>query len=411
MEISVSQRLKALREEHEWTHAYLSEKTGIEPDRLRYLEDGTVIPEPVEAKKLCDLFEVSFFYLMDLTDERNLQDQDFQSLITGMPVPDLLTVLRYSSGWTVDDLAGMARIRSDRLLGYESGEKNVTPAVARKLASLYNIPDSCLCATAPQAGNALPKPAAKPQREDSCLKRLRMQHGYSLAQAARHLGISRGLLSFYEIGQARVTDQRAAQFAELYHVSPEELRKQIDQDYEVLLSSSRQSSSDTKNERLRQLRLERFLVMKDDAGADSGSISPSAAEHEERSSPEPAAEHKTAPSDIPAVSQMSDTPQGTYLLSLRLQKEWTLDQAAERIGIDTDTLSGLESGRQKLTAALLQKCAEAYGVPVEAVTGSDMYPLVQALRSSPDLMELFRLCLDDPSRVKKCLDILKADMP
>ena len=118
MEISVSQRLKALREEHEWTHAYLSEKTGIEPDRLRYLEDGTVIPEPVEAKKLCDLFEVSFFYLMDLTDERNLQDQDFQSLITGMSVPELLTVLRYSSGWTVDDLAGMVRIRSDRLLGY-----------------------------------------------------------------------------------------------------------------------------------------------------------------------------------------------------------------------------------------------------------------------------------------------------
>ena len=55
------------------------------------------------------------------------------------------------------------------------------------------------------------------------------------------------------------------------------------------------------------------------------------------------------------------------LRSLRAARGWTLEEAAEEVGINPDNLSKLERGFRKPRVGTLAKIANAYGVPVEGL--------------------------------------------
>lgn len=50
---------------------------------------------------------------------------------------------------------------------------------------------------------------------------------------------------------------------------------------------------------------------------------------------------------------------------LRAERGWTLNQAAERAGVQPETISDAEHGKRRPYAPTLAKIAAAYGVPVE----------------------------------------------
>jgi XRE family transcriptional regulator, regulator of sulfur utilization len=55
------------------------------------------------------------------------------------------------------------------------------------------------------------------------------------------------------------------------------------------------------------------------------------------------------------------------LRALRAQKDWTVRQAAEKIGTTVDNLSRIERGIRHPRARTLRKFAEAYGVDLESL--------------------------------------------
>ena len=73
---------------------------------------------------------------------------------------------------------------------------------------------------------------------------------------------------------------------------------------------------------------------------------------------------------------------------------------------------------QRSTLSMAQKIAEVYGVPVSSVVGPtvpivfsmEILSMVLSIQRNRDLLEIFRLCQADPSKVEKCLSILKEDI-
>ena len=73
---------------------------------------------------------------------------------------------------------------------------------------------------------------------------------------------------------------------------------------------------------------------------------------------------------------------------------------------------------QSVTYSMAQKIAEVYGVPVSSVVGPtvpivfsmEILSMVLSIQRNRDLLEIFRLCQADPSKVEKCLSILKEDI-
>ena len=108
----------------------------------------------------------------------------------------------------------------------------------------------------------------------------------------------------------------------------------------------------------------------------------------------------------------------SHLMLFRLVNNWSLEEAAERIGIHSGTLSKYELGTQSVTYSMAQKIAEVYGVPVSSVVGPtvpivfsmEILSMVLSIQRNRDLLEIFRLCQADPSKVEKCLSILKEDI-
>ena len=53
------------------------------------------------------------------------------------------------------------------------------------------------------------------------------------------------------------------------------------------------------------------------------------------------------------------------LKALRSQRRWTLNVAADAVGVSRQTLSYIERGMVEPTAKTLGKLADAFGVPVD----------------------------------------------
>ena len=405
MEIDVSQRLKTLREEHGWTHDDVSLKTNLSANRIRSFEKGTKVPKPYEARILCDLFDVSYPYIIGLTDKRKIEEHDFLQLIESkLSVPERLTVLRYYNGWTVSEVSRMTKIRSDTLSSYESGAQIVPSASALKLSSIYHIPVSYICDTADREDEDSTKPVTETSSGDSYLRQLRKQRGLTIAEAATLMGIWHLTLCFYETGSKKVNHRYIPKLAEFYQVSPEELKRKMNQYYNSKLGCSGPSNPKDEHNHLRQLRLENILTVTE--VAEKTGLSHSAISNYETGQRIP---KKTAAERLAAfygvsvdyirgkseyrgsyIPQKSDAHQTNHLRALRLQKNWTLEQAAQRIGITRVYLCKLEKGKHIVTEAMAQKCAEAYGVPVTAVVGPD----------TPIMSD------DDPSKAEKCMSTL-----
>src|SRR5688572_28853216 len=64
---------------------------------------------------------------------------------------------------------------------------------------------------------------------------------------------------------------------------------------------------------------------------------------------------------------------------LRAERGWTLNQAAERAGVQPETISDAEHGKRRPYTPTLTKIAKGYGVPVEELLGEPV-PLGEAPR-------------------------------
>jgi transcriptional regulator with XRE-family HTH domain len=62
------------------------------------------------------------------------------------------------------------------------------------------------------------------------------------------------------------------------------------------------------------------------------------------------------------------------LRALRAAHGWTLEQAAQEVGINPDNLSKLERGYRKPRVGTLSKIADAYGVAVEELLSLEETP-------------------------------------
>jgi transcriptional regulator with XRE-family HTH domain len=62
---------------------------------------------------------------------------------------------------------------------------------------------------------------------------------------------------------------------------------------------------------------------------------------------------------------------------LRAERGWTLNQAAERAGVQPETISDAEHGKRRPYTPTLTKIAKGYGVPVEELLGEPV-PLGEA---------------------------------
>ena len=79
---------------------------------------------------------------------------------------------------------------------------------------------------------------------------------------------------------------------------------------------------------------------------------------------------------------------------LRAERGWTLNQAAERAGVQPETISDAEHGKRRPYTPTLTKIAKGYGVPVEELLGEPV-PLGEAPREAGRL-EKERLEADSP---------------
>lgn len=61
---------------------------------------------------------------------------------------------------------------------------------------------------------------------------------------------------------------------------------------------------------------------------------------------------------------------------LRAERGWTLNQAAERAGVQPETISDAEHGKRRPYTPTLTKIAKGYGVPVEELLG-EAVPLAE----------------------------------
>jgi len=79
---------------------------------------------------------------------------------------------------------------------------------------------------------------------------------------------------------------------------------------------------------------------------------------------------------------------------LRAERGWTLNQAAERAGVQPETISDAEHGKRRPYTPTLTKIAKGYGVPVEELLG-EAVPLAEASQETGRLEEE-RLEADSP---------------
>lgn len=79
---------------------------------------------------------------------------------------------------------------------------------------------------------------------------------------------------------------------------------------------------------------------------------------------------------------------------LRAERGWTLIQAAERAGVQPETISDAEHGKRRPYTPTLTKIAKGYGVPVEELLG-EAVPLAEASQETGRLEEE-RLEADSP---------------
>src|SRR5690349_8183749 len=82
--------------------------------------------------------------------------------------------------------------------------------------------------------------------------------------------------------------------------------------------------------------------------------------------------HQPFPPDQYAVIVRAGTMKQTKLIGARARKNWTLEQAAERIGCTPNTLNRWELGKFSPSAFYRARLSEVYGVPWEVLDlGSD----------------------------------------
>jgi transcriptional regulator with XRE-family HTH domain len=79
---------------------------------------------------------------------------------------------------------------------------------------------------------------------------------------------------------------------------------------------------------------------------------------------------------------------------LRAERGWTLNQAAERAGVQPETISDAEHGKRRPYTPTLTKIAKGYGVPVEDLL-KEPIPLAEASQETGHLEEE-RLETDSP---------------
>src|SRR5215211_9255563 len=80
---------------------------------------------------------------------------------------------------------------------------------------------------------------------------------------------------------------------------------------------------------------------------------------------------------------------------LRAERGWTLNQAAERAGVQPETISDAEHGKRRPYTPTLTKIAKGYGVPVEELLG-EAVPLAEASQEEMERLEEERLEADSP---------------
>ena len=80
---------------------------------------------------------------------------------------------------------------------------------------------------------------------------------------------------------------------------------------------------------------------------------------------------------------------------LRAERGWTLNQAAERAGVQPETISDAEHGKRRPYTPTLTKIAKGYGVPVEELLG-EAVPLAEASQEETGRLEEERLEADSP---------------
>src|SRR5829696_1670868 len=79
---------------------------------------------------------------------------------------------------------------------------------------------------------------------------------------------------------------------------------------------------------------------------------------------------------------------------LRAERGWTLNQAAERAGVQPETISDAEHGKRRPYTPTLTKIAKGYGVPIEDLL-KEPIPLAEASQETGHLEEE-RLEADTP---------------
>jgi len=81
---------------------------------------------------------------------------------------------------------------------------------------------------------------------------------------------------------------------------------------------------------------------------------------------------------------------GGRLRDVRVEKGWSQERLAEALGLDSMTISRIETGRRSLTAGAAIRAAEALGVPIAVLLGVSEAPIagedeaVRLLRAMPE---------------------------
>ncbi|MHB2018557.1 MAG: helix-turn-helix domain-containing protein [Candidatus Xenobia bacterium] len=78
--MSIGERIKRLRQEHDWTQAHLAEKLHVHQKQISAYERGVNVPSTDILVKLAELFDVTLDYLAFETQGRggkiNIQDRE-----------------------------------------------------------------------------------------------------------------------------------------------------------------------------------------------------------------------------------------------------------------------------------------------------------------------------------------------
>ena len=96
-----------------------------------------------------------------------------------------------------------------------------------------------------------------------------------------------------------------------------------------------------------------------------------------------------------AAQYTMDESLALKLRVLRAERGWTLNQAAERAGVQPETISDAEHGKRRPYTPTLTKIAKGYGVPVEELLG-EAVPLAEASQEEMERLEEERLEADSP---------------